>query len=148
MPIEKLCVCSRKDAERILPRLVVKLANQPENSVAWVTISDKDVPPLKKPEGLPSDRYLALQFEDWSYGAITVSQKEKLKTFLCNLQYNSNPKDNIFLLVNCMAGISRSVAIGKFCEQEFGVKAIYREEEFHGHPICPNPGLLQELLSK
>ncbi len=66
----------------------------------------------------------------------------KVKNFIFN--HHINNSQEFILVVNCMAGVSRSAAVGKFAELKFGIPARYTELEAK-RMIAPNHLVLKLL---
>lgn len=111
--------------------------------VAWITVANNQNQRLVSGG---NKHTLPLFFDDitdkTSRKAFTKNLARKVKNFIYNHHINSSQE--FVLVVNCMAGISRSAAIGKFTELKFGIQAKYTELEAK-RMIAPNHLVLFRL---
>lgn len=151
-------------ARAISYRAMEKWKQDPDNSpigmwaprfdnVFIIHITDPGAPLLFR----ESDKIITLQFEDidpvkfknMTFGAKTnrlfnADDAKKIFDFL--KKTNSDPDSNDGLLVNCMAGISRSGAVVDFARVYFGLS--YDEFVRLNPRIVPNAFVRKQLLDK
>ena len=117
--------------------LVKNLRDKGEN-VCWITISNTSDSAGRIIKGQGSNKdLLVMRFEDVPVNPLTPRQARKIKNFVFNHHINSS--ENWILVVNCIAGISRSAAIGRFCEKKLSIPVNFWTEPF------PNRGVLSAL---
>lgn len=131
--IKEVFVTNAADAKP----LVKELRNKAEN-VCWITISNACDSGGRIIGGQGSNKdLLVMRFDDIPVNPITHKQARKIKNFVFNHHINS-PK-NWILVLNCIAGISRSAAIGRFCEKKLNLSVNFWTEPH------PNKGVLLAL---
>jgi predicted protein tyrosine phosphatase len=116
MTITKVFVVSRAMAPSFLASL-----KEEKQEACWITIANTRGKPLVR--GSSKD-VLSLMFDDDSV-SFSANQARKTKNFIAN--HHKNSSRNKVLVVNCVAGISRSAAIGKFCEISLGIPSVYTQ---------------------
>jgi hypothetical protein len=144
MTIEQVVVTSREDAQPTISHLRDGLGKR----VCWITVcnrfggtdSTSHVPLVRKSQ----KHILVMKFQDVNINPITKNQARKIKNFILNHHLNQ-PKDSVsfVLVINCRAGISRSTAIGKFCELTLNLPVEYKQLQFQD--IYPNSGVMEAL---
>jgi len=136
--IKQIIVTDRETAKVIVPQLK-KLGEK----VAWITIANDQ---KKRLVSGGNKHTLPLFFDDitdkTSRKAFTKNLARKVKNFIFN--HHINNSQEFILVVNCMAGVSRSSAIGKFAELKFGIPARFTELEAK-RIIAPNHLVLKLL---
>lgn len=123
-------------APRVSAKTIKASLEAEGKNVCWITISGF------RSKGLvigSSKHILSMFFDDVvhpSFGA-SHNKARKIKNFILNHHFNS--KHEWVLLVNCIAGISRSAAVGMFVQNNLGVSTTFIES------CHPNKLLLQRL---
>lgn len=118
--------------------LVKDLRNKGEN-VCWISISNASNDGGRVFHNFGCNKHLlVMRFDDVPVNPITREQARKIKNFVFN--HHKNSSKEWVLVVNCIMGISRSAAIGQFCEWKLKVP-VHKKEEFF-----PNRGVLSALL--
>lgn len=129
--------------DRNTAKVIISILKQLGEKVAWITIANNQSQRLVSGGGRHT---LPLFFKDIidkkSKDAFTKNLARKVKNFIFN--HHINNSEEFTLVVNCMAGISRSAAIGKFAELRFGIPARFTELEAK-RMIAPNR-LVLDLL--
>lgn len=135
--IEKVIVTSQEEANEISDSL-----KREGHFVIRICISSSQSKALFKGGG--KDK-LILHFADIEVanqkGSFRKNQARKIKNFILNHHKNSDKK--MVLVINCVAGQSRSTAIGRFCES-LGINTTYTELEAK-RCIFPNKLVLRLL---
>lgn len=100
----------------------------------WITICSIRSAPLVNRS---SKRVLVVKCDDIKKSPLTQNQARRIKNFILN--HHKNNSNKVKLLINCIAGQSRSVAIGFFCQFNLNLQVEFREKQF------PNEGIMQAL---
>jgi len=130
MGIKRVVVTNRGDVKDVM----TALKKEQGELVCWITIANPDAPALIKRS---CKRVLSLKFWDILSQPVTKRQVRKIKGFISN--HIHNIQGDYVLVINCHAGISRSAAIGKFCEMVHNLPVQF------GPECYPNPGVLKAL---
>jgi uncharacterized radical SAM superfamily Fe-S cluster-containing enzyme len=98
-----------------MARNTVKKLRSEGLNVAWISIANHSSGELLTRS---SKHTLGLRFDDITDqnnpNAISKRHVRRIKNFVCN--HHKNMKEKYVLVINCEAGISRSAAVGKYCE--------------------------------
>ncbi len=114
-------------APRVSAKTIKASLEEQGLNVCWITVSGRKTPGLV---GRGSKHILSMFFDDVtnpSYG-IQKNQAIKIKRFVMNHHLNSEKK--WVCLINCIAGQSRSVGIGKFLELNLSIPTKYIEPQY------------------
>lgn len=123
-------------APRVSAKTIKTSLEAEGKNVCWITISGL------RSKGLvtgSSKHILSMFFDDVAHPSFGASKNHarKIKNFILNHHLNSEKK--WVLLVNCIAGISRSAAIGMFVQTNLDINTTFIES------CHPNKLLLQRL---
>lgn len=136
--ITEVIVTDRDSSKAVRAELIAQGKN-----CAWISISDS---PSEAVLRASNKNCLAIFFHDTRHraekNAITKNQGRKLKNFIHN--HHKNMNGDFVLVVNCRAGISRSTAVGKYCELVLGIPTRYTELEAK-RMISPNTLVLSRM---
>lgn len=129
------CIVSSRAAARAIKTSLEENGSK----VCWITISGLKTPGLV---ARSNKHILTMFFDDITspiYG-ITSKQAKKIKDFIMNHHLNS--PENWCCLINCIAGQSRSVAVGMFLQNNLGIETKFIESQH------PNKLVLSRLKVK
>ncbi len=130
--ISNVIVTNRDDAGWIVKDLIKSGKN-----VCWITICNTQAKPLINKS---NKHILVCKFADIPTNPSTPNQARKIKNFIMN--HHINMIQEFVLVINCHAGISRSAAIGMFCQQNLNLNVKFGKECF------PNSGVMKALKVK